>query len=39
VVFIVAIVGVIFFLIAHGGKELSEHLRDDAESPAAVREH
>jgi UPF0716 family protein affecting phage T7 exclusion len=39
VVFIVAIVGVIFFLIAHGGKELSEHLRDDAETPAALREH
>jgi hypothetical protein len=33
--FIVAIVGVIFFVIAHGGKELSEHLRDDAETPAA----
>jgi hypothetical protein len=37
--FIVAIVGVIFFLIAHRGKELSEHLRDDAEKPAALREH
>lgn len=39
VMFIVAIVGVIFFLIAHRGKELSEHLRDDAEKPAALREH
>jgi hypothetical protein len=39
VVFIVAIVGVIFFFIAHSGKELSEHLRDDAETPAALREH
>jgi hypothetical protein len=37
--FIVAIVGVIFFFIAHSGKELSEHLRDDAETPAALREH
>ena len=36
--FVVAIVGVIFFLIAHSGKELSAHLRDDAEKPAAVRE-
>ena len=34
---IVAIVGVIFFLVAHRGKELSEHLRDDAETPAALR--
>jgi hypothetical protein len=39
VMFIVAIVGVIFFLIAHRGKELGEHLRDDAEKPAALREH
>ena len=39
VMFIVAIVGVIFFLIAHSGKELREHLRDDAEKPAALREH
>jgi len=37
VMFIVAIAGVIFFLIAHRGKELSEHLRDDAETPAALR--
>jgi hypothetical protein len=39
VMFVVAIVGVIFFLIAHSGTELSEHLRDDAEKPAALREH
>jgi hypothetical protein len=39
VMFIVAIAGVIFFLIAHSGKELSEHLRDDAEKPAALGEH
>lgn len=38
-VFIAAIVGVIFFLIAHSGKELSEHLRDDAKKPGAFREH
>jgi hypothetical protein len=29
---------VVFFLIAHSGKELSAHLRDDAEKPGAVRE-
>jgi antibiotic biosynthesis monooxygenase (ABM) superfamily enzyme len=38
VMFVVAVVGVVFFFIAHSGKELSEHLRDDAEKPAAVRE-
>ena len=38
VIIIVAIVGVVFFLIAHSGRELSAHLRDDAERPAAVRE-
>jgi hypothetical protein len=38
VIFVVAIVGVVFFLIAHSGKELSVHLRDDAEKPAALRE-
>jgi amino acid transporter len=36
VMIIVAIVGVIFFLIAHRGRSLSEHLRDDLETPAAV---
>src|SRR5215470_10422228 len=38
VMFVVAVVGVIFFLIAHRGKALSAHLRDDAETPAALRE-
>jgi amino acid transporter len=37
VMIIVLIVGVIFFLIAHSGKSLDEHLRDDAEKPAAVK--
>jgi hypothetical protein len=36
--FVVAVAGVIFFLIAHRGKELSTHLRDDAETPAALME-
>jgi amino acid transporter len=36
VMVVVAVVGVIFFLIAHSGRELSEHLRDDLETPAAV---
>jgi hypothetical protein len=35
---IVAIVGVIFFLISHSGRSLSDHLRDDLEKPAALRE-
>ncbi len=34
----VAMAGVIFFLTAHRGREPSAHLRDDAETPAAVRE-
>jgi hypothetical protein len=34
--FVVAVVGVIFFLIAHRGRSLSAHLRDDVETPAAV---
>src|SRR5262252_3161122 len=38
VMFVVAVVGVIFFLIAHRGKALNTHLRDDAETPAALRE-
>jgi amino acid transporter len=37
VMFVVAVVGVILFLLARGGKELSNHLRDDAEAPAATR--
>ena len=36
VMVVVAVVGVIFFLIAHRGRELSEHMRDDVETPAAV---
>jgi len=37
VMIIVLIVGVVFFLIAHSGKSLDDHLRDDAEKPAAVK--
>ncbi|HMD91470.1 MAG TPA: hypothetical protein VKG80_02405 [Trebonia sp.] len=33
---VVAVVGVIFFLIAHSGRDLSEHMRDDLETPVAV---
>lgn len=36
VMFVVAVVGVIFFLVAHSGRELSAHMRDDAETPAAA---
>jgi amino acid transporter len=36
VMFVVAVAGVIFFLIAHSGRELSAHMRDDAETPAAL---
>jgi amino acid transporter len=36
VMFVVAVVGVIFFLIARSGREISKHMRDDAETPAAV---
>jgi amino acid transporter len=35
VMFAVAVVGVIFFVIAKEGKELSQHMRDDVETPAA----
>ena len=38
VMFVVAVAGVIFFLIAHRGKSLSAHLRDDAETPGALKE-
>ncbi|HTU73788.1 MAG TPA: APC family permease [Trebonia sp.] len=31
VMFVVAVVGVILFLVAHGGKEIDAHLRDDLE--------
>jgi len=37
IMIIVAIVGVVFFLLAHSGKSLDDHLRDDAEKPAAVK--
>jgi amino acid transporter len=36
VMFVVAVAGVILFLLAHGGKELAAHMRDDAETPAAL---
>jgi len=39
VMVVVAVVGVLFFLLAHGGRELSAHIRDDAEEPAAVARH
>jgi hypothetical protein len=38
VMFVVAVAGVIFFLIAHRGKAVGAHLRDDAETPGALRE-
>jgi hypothetical protein len=37
VMVIVFVVGLILFLLSRGGRELDEHLRDDAEKPAAVR--
>ena len=37
IMIIVAIVGVVFFLLAHSGKSLDDHLRDDTEKPAAVK--
>ena len=37
VMIIVLIVGAILFLLARGGRELDQHLRDDAEKPAALR--
>jgi amino acid transporter len=37
VMIVVFLVGVVFFLIAHSGKSLEQHLRDDAEKPAAVK--
>lgn len=36
VMFVVAVAGVILFLIARSGREISKHMRDDAETPAAV---
>jgi hypothetical protein len=38
VMVIVFIVGAVLFLLARGGRELDEHLRDDAEKPAASRQ-
>jgi len=37
--FVVAVVGVILFLLAHRGKALAAHLRDDEETPAALTHH
>ena len=37
VMIIVLIVGAVLFLLARGGRELDQHLRDDAEKPAALR--
>jgi len=37
VMIIVFIVGAILFALARGGRELDEHLRDDAEKPAALK--
>jgi len=39
VMFVVAVVGVVFFLTAHSGRELGTHMRDDAETPAATLPH
>jgi amino acid transporter len=39
VMFVVAVVGVILFLLAHRGKALAAHLRDDEETPAALTHH
>ena len=39
VMFIIAVVGAVyFFLIARPAAKLSEHVHDDAEKPAALRE-
>ncbi len=37
VMVIVLIVGAVVFLLSRGGKEIDEHMRDDAEKPAAVK--
>jgi amino acid transporter len=37
VMVVVFIVGAILFALARGGRELDQHLRDDAEKPAALR--
>jgi amino acid transporter len=36
VMVVVFLVGVVLFLLARGGRELDQHLRDDAEKPAAL---
>src|SRR6185437_16677072 len=36
VMFIIAVVGLILFLLAHRGRQIGAHLRDDAERPAAA---
>jgi hypothetical protein len=33
---VVFIVGAILFALSRGGRELDQHLRDDAEKPAAL---
>jgi amino acid transporter len=35
VMFVIAVVGVILFLLAHRGKELAAHMHDDAPAPAS----
>ena len=37
VMVIVFLVGAIVFIASRGGKEIDQHMRDDAEKPAAVR--
>ena len=37
VMIIVFIVGAVLFALARGGKEIDQHLRDDAEKPAALK--
>jgi amino acid transporter len=34
VMFVITIIGIIFFLIAHSGKEIASHMRDDVEEAA-----
>jgi hypothetical protein len=37
--FVVAVVGAVFFLISRSGRELDTHMRDDAETPASALTH
>jgi amino acid transporter len=39
VMFVIAVAGVILFFLAHRGKELTAHMRDDEETPAALTHH